>query len=92
MPTAKTVIDDDHETLLAIFRVLSNYRVEPTRIIAGSLRLLGIDDGQLTVELENITYDRNGAPIPKEDGGFESHPRTFRIPLGYEVVEDGRRP
>lgn len=92
MPTAKTVIDDDHKTLLEIVRILSNYRLEPTRVIAGSLRILGIDDGQLTIELENITYDRNGATTRKEDGGIESHPRTFRIPLGYEVAEDRGRP
>ena len=88
MPTAKTVIDDDHETMLAIFRVLTKTRVEPTRVIAGSLRLLGIEDGHITVELENITYDCNGEPTRKEDGGLESHPRTFRIPIGYEITEE----
>lgn len=94
MPIATTTVPkSDHETMLAIFRLLTKSHLDPKKVIAESLRLIQAGNCIIVVEIDHIVYDVNGDPVRKPDGqGFVTRPRTFHLPVGVEVTEEEAKP
>ncbi|MGO3021932.1 MAG: hypothetical protein ACTIIH_01680 [Brevibacterium sp.] len=89
MATAtNTIPKADHETMLTIFQLITKSRVDPSNVVAGSLRLVDAGNYLLVVEFEHIVYDINGDKVKKPEGGLLTRTRTFHLPLGYELTEE----
>lgn len=89
MATAtNTIQKTDHETMLTIFQLITKSRVDPSNVVAGSLRLVDAGNYLLVVEFDHIVYDINGDKVKKPEGGVLTRTRTFHLPLGYELTEE----